>query len=278
MDQIRDNKKRARKSSSSSAKLPVRRQSSEEDQAGPSFRLPRGFENLFKRVTAVNEPEKPVPKKRRERVSSSERMDVGPSARLESRMEALARKRAEDEQKEVEKRQRMEALEVEKAEKRAQAKLRARAKERADREGIDIEEALRLNMEESAERKRKAQETIERRRMYRARRRAPVADEGAMQVDQPQEAGPSSRRRRSAPTEVDAEMRGVSRAELRKEAIARQRAEAEAVAEAKREAEKQRRENKQFVKEEMDPLTALLSRTTLMGGKKKGSRARKEKK
>lgn len=276
MDQIRDNKKRVRKSSSSSAKLPVRSQSSEEE-AGPSFRLPRGFENLFSRVTALSDQTRPAPK-RRARVPSSERMDVGPSARLEARMEALARKRAEEEQKEVEKRQRMEALEVEKAEKRAQAKLRARAKERAEREGISIEDAMRLNAEESAERKRKAQETIERRRMYRARRRAPV-EEGAMQVDQPEQAGPSSRRRRSAaPPPEDAEMRAPSRAELRKEAIARQRAEAEAVAEAKREAEKQRRETKQFVKEEMDPLTALLSRTTLMGGKKKGSRARKEKK
>lgn len=277
MDQIRDNKKRVRKSSSSSAKLPVRSQSSE-GEAGPSFRLPRGFENLFSRVTALSDQVKPAPK-RRARVPSSERMDVGPSARLESRMEALAKKRAEEEQKEAEKRQRMEALEVEKAEKRAQAKLRARAKERAEREGISIEDAMRLNAEESAERKRKAQETIERRRMYRARRRAPVVEEGAMQVDQPEQAGPSSRRRRSAaPAPEDAEMRAPSRAEIRKEAIARQRAEAEAVAEAKREAEKQRRETKQFVKEEMDPLTALFSRTTLMGGKKKGSRARKEKK
>ena len=275
MDVIRD-KKRGRQSSSSSAPLPVRKSTSD-GEPGPSFRLPKGFESLFAKATTV--ADKPVPKKRRERIPSSERMDVGPSARLESRLQALAQKKEEEQRKADEMRSRMEQLQSEKERKRAEAKLRARAKERAEREGITIDEALRLNMEESAERKRKVLEAIEKRlqqrRIVRARRQNKLQEaENQMQVDEagPSEPGPSRRRRTSANVNADAEMRAPTRAELRKEAAARERAEAEALAETKRKAEQERREIKKFVKEEMDPLTALLSRTTLMGGKKKSSR------
>lgn len=284
MDVVRD-KKRGRQSSSNSAPLPVRKSTSD-GEPGPSFRLPKGFESLFAKATTVTEKEKPAPKKRRERIPSSERMDVGPSARLESRLQALAQKKEEEQKKADEMRERMEQLQSEKERKRAQAKLRARAKERAEREGITVDEALRLNMEESAERKRKVLEAIEKRlqqrRIVRARRQNKLQEaENQMQVDEPgpsepkpSEAGPS-RRRKTTSANPDAEMRAPTRAELRKEAAARERAEAEALAEAKRRAEEERRENKKFVKEEMDPLTALLSRTTLMGGKKKSSRKTK---
>lgn len=273
MDVVRD-KKRGRQSSSSSAPLPVRKSTSD-GEPGPSFRLPKGFENLFAKATTV--VDKPVPKKRRERIPSSERMDVGPSARLESRLQALAQKKEEEQRKADEMRSRMEQLQSEKERKRAEAKLRARAKERADREGITVDEALRLNMEESAERKRKVLEAIEKRlqqrRIVRARRQNKQQEaENQMQVDQPGPSEPGPSRRRRTPTNADAEMRAPTRAELRKEAAARERAQAEALAETKRRAEEERRENKKFVKEEMDPLTALLSRTTLMGGKKKSSR------